>query len=420
MDSGMDVKKDINGVRKGNNVFIARQPIFDRSKKTYGYELLFRKGFENYCSEQDGDFASNQTLSNSFFVLGMDEITGGKKAFINFTRNLILNETASFFPSDLIAIEILENIVPDDMFMQACRSLKKKGYKLVLDDFILSDEVRPLIDVADIIKIDFHQSKPSDISYLSSLMHKRVKFLAEKVETREQFEEAYDLGYSFFQGYFFSKPIIIAGRDIPGYKINYLNIITEINKSEADFGRLEVIIKHDLSLSYKFLQLINSAAFGFYSKITSVKQALALLGINEFKKWISLIAMTGLGDDKPRELIELSIVRARFCEEVARYLGLREEKTDLFFMGMFSLIDAFIDRPLDTILKELPMSQSVKLALMGKKNRYRAVYEMLLAYEQGFWDRFKSFATLLNIEEEEVARIYRKSISWANNLSAST
>jgi len=247
---------------------------------------------------------------------------------------------------------------------------------------------------------------------------KRVRFLAEKVETKEQYRDAFDLGYSLFQGYFFCKPVIIAGKDIPGYKVNFMRIIQEINEPEADFGRLETIIKHDLALSYKFLQLINSAAFGFYSKITSIKQALSLLGINEFKKWVSLLALSGMGDDKPRELISLSIVRARFCEEVARTLGLRDETSDLFFMGMFSLIDAFIDKPMDSILRELPVSRPVKQALLGQKNRYRAIYEMLIAYEKGNWDRFNGFAELLKIDEESVSRIYLDSISWANSFSA--
>ncbi len=415
----MDARRDSNPQGKEKNIFIARQPILDRLNKTYAYELLFRSGFENAFDSLDGDLASTMLLTNSFFIFGMDEITGGKRAFINFTKKLILNETAAMFPCELMAVEILENIVPDSEFIEACRQLKRKGYKLVLDDFIFHNNLKPLMDIADIIKIDFTQSKPDDILRLKDMVNmKRVRFLAEKVETKEQYRDAFDLGYSLFQGYFFCKPVIIAGKDIPGYKVNFMRIIQEINEPEADFGRLETIIKHDLALSYKFLQLINSAAFGFYSKITSIKQALSLLGINEFKKWVSLLALSGMGDDKPRELISLSIVRARFCEEVARTLGLRDETSDLFFMGMFSLIDAFIDKPMDSILRELPVSRPVKQALLGQKNRYRAIYEMLIAYEKGNWDRFNGFAELLKIDEESVSRIYLDSISWANSFSA--
>ena len=415
----MDARRDSNPQGKEKNIFIARQPILDRLNKTYAYELLFRSGFENAFDSLDGDLASTMLLTNSFFIFGMDEITGGKRAFINFTKKLILNETAAMFPCELMAVEILENIVPDSEFIEACRQLKRKGYKLVLDDFIFHNNLKPLMDIADIIKIDFTQSRPDDILRLKDMVNmKRVRFLAEKVETKEQYRDAFDLGYSLFQGYFFCKPVIIAGKDIPGYKVNFMRIIQEINEPEADFGHLETIIKHDLALSYKFLQLINSAAFGFYSKITSIKQALSLLGINEFKKWVSLLALSGMGDDKPRELISLSIVRARFCEEVARTLGLRDETSDLFFMGMFSLIDAFIDKPMDSILRELPVSRPVKQALLGQKNRYRAIYEMLIAYEKGNWDRFNGFAELLKIDEESVSRIYLDSISWANSFSA--
>lgn len=400
------------------NVFIARQPIFDRQNRIYAYELLYRSGFENYYKASDADLATTQTLTNSFFVFGMDEVTGGKRAFVNFTRNLIVNETAAIFPNNLMAVEILEDINPDKEVLEACRRLKKKGFTLVLDDFVFREGLEELLQLADIVKIDFTMSEPLDIqSIMSQPNMDKTKVLAEKVETHEQYAEAYKLGYSYFQGYYFCKPNIIMGKDIPVAKQNYLAIIREVNAKEIDFGRIESIIKHDLSLSYKFLHLINSAAFGLRSKVQSIKQALALLGINEFRKWISLIALTQIGEDKPLELISLSIIRARFCEEIGSYAGLGNNKTDNFFLGMFSLLDAFVDKPMRQIIRDLPVSDYVKKALLGEKNRHRAVLEMMICYERGNWKRYDAFTKLLRIDEKTVSRTYLDAITWAVSMT---
>ena len=399
-------------------VFVARQPIHDRNMNIFGYELLFREGLDNYYSGINGDYASSKTLTNSFLVVGMGALTKGKRGFVNFTRNLIVNGIAELFPKELIAVEILEDVNPDEDVIDACKKLRSLGYRIVLDDFRYSAAMEPIIRLSDIIKVDILATPLSEQKELiSRTTSKRIKFLAEKVETLEQYRQAIDLGYSYFQGYFFSRPVIVEGIDVPGYKLNYLQIIHEANKPDVDFSRLESIIKHDLSITYKFLLLINSAAFGFTSKINSIKQALALLGINEFRKWISLIAMSSMGDDKPRELISVSIIRARFCEEISGYTGMAEMSSDLFLMGMLSLIDAFIDRPIVEILEEIPVSDPVKQALLGKKNLYRAVYELLLAYEHGNWERVSALAEVLKIEENVVSQVYFDAVTWSNSIS---
>jgi len=398
------------------NVFVARQPIFDRNMKVNSYELLFRTGFDNFCKIINADNASSQTISNAFFLLGMDNMTSGKKAFVNFTRNLLISDIAHIFPSKILTIEILEDIKPDREILSACRRLKKKGYTIVLDDFKYKEELEPLIDLTDIIKIDFRASNFKEQKNIFSIIkNNKIKYLAEKVETKLEFDTAIEMGYSYFQGYFFSKPVIISGKEVPGYKINYLRIIHEVNKKNVDFSKLESIIKHDVSITYKLMLFINSAAFGFHSKIHSIKQAIALLGINEFKKWVTLIAMSGMGDDKPRELMSLTITRARFCEQIAVFVGLKDNSSDLFLMGMFSMIDAFMDRPIEEVLKELPISRTIKNALLGKKNRHRAIYELVLAYEKGNWDRYSKIASLLEIEENITPEVYLNSVLWAQN-----
>ena len=401
------------------DVFVARQPIFNRNREVYGYELLYRLNTANYYNnpDGDGDRATSEVIANSFLLIGLDALTGGKRAFINFTQNLLKSEVPTILPKELIAVEILENIEVDQKLIDACRKLKQMGYTIVLDDFVLDDTFRPLIEMADIIKIDFLDDKIKEkMSSIRKYGTNKVQLLAEKVETTEAFHQAFDLGYSYFQGYFFSKPIILAGQDIPGYKLNNLQMLHEVNMPELDFDKLESVIKRDVSLSYKLLKYINSAAFGFRSKIDSIKHALVILGTREIKKWVSLIIMRGLGEDKPDEIMTSSIVRAKFCELLAPVVGLKERSPDLFLMGLFSMIEAFINRPMADILQELPLAGDVKNALLGKECRYRDVYELVLAYEKGDWENFFICAAKFEMVGADVPKIYLESLMWANQV----
>ncbi len=407
----VDVEKRIRGIH------VARQPIFDRNLKLYAYELLFRSGFSEFYDQSDGDLASSKTIMNSFLLFGLESLTGGRMAFINFTRKLLVGEVATIFPREQLGVEILETIAPDEEVIAACKRLKNAGYTIVLDDFIFKPELQRFVDMADIIKLDFRISGVRERqSLISQLGHDRVRFLAEKIETQEEFSEALTMGFSYFQGYFFARPEIISGKDIPGYKLNYLQMLREVHKSDADFGELEDIIKRDVSITYKLLRLINSAAFGFSTKIQSIKQALTLLGLKEFSKWVSLIALSGMGDDKPEELVLTSMSRARFCELIAPRIGMRDKSSDLFLTGMFSMLDAFIDQPMKEILNDLPLSEEIKTALLEGKNVYRTVLETAISYEKGDWEALSGLRASLGLDEDEFPPIFHSSIGWASRI----
>ncbi len=399
------------------NVFVARQPIFDRSQSVYGYELLFREGLNRLVSGESGDRATSVVIANALFFIGMRGLTRGKRAFINFTRNLLLGEAATTFPSDQIAVEVLETVRPDGPVIEACRRLKAAGYLLALDDFAYQPEFAPLIDLADIIKVDFLATSVADRRQLvQELRNGRIRFLAEKVETKQDFEMAMDFGYSYVQGYFFSRPDIVTARDIPGYKLNYLHTLYEINRPEIDIDVLERVISHDLSLSYKLLRFINSAYFGLRHRIHSIRHALVLLGHDEIRKWASLVTLTGMGEEKPHELAVLATVRAKFCELVARRIGRGDQHTDMYLMGLFSLVDAFMDRPLEEILTELPIADEAKWALLGKPSSFADIYHLALAYEEADWQTFGALATRLGLPESAGPEIYRQAVHWANQI----
>ncbi len=398
-------------------VFVARQPIFNRDRKVVAYELLFRNGFQNFFSEIDGDKASFSVLSNSFLSIGMEKLTRGKPAFINFTRKLLLDEIASLFPSRLLAIEVLETVAPEQDIIDACWKMKKNGYKIVLDDFVFNENFLPLMEFADVIKVDFMLSSIAECRQLiHQYARKNLIFLAEKVETRDVFEQALSMGYSLFQGYFFSKPEIVSGREVPGYKHTYLQMLQEIHQPDVDFAKIESILKQDVSLSYKLLKFINSAAIGIRNDIQSIHQALVLLGLQEVRKWITVISLNRMGADKPLELLIVSLIRARFCEDLAPAAGMNPCSSDLFLTGLFSTIDALIDRPMQEILSTLPLTEQIKQALLGEPTPYRHVLEMILAMEKGDWNTCFHLGKKFNLPELLINKTYLNAIDWAQQV----
>lgn len=398
------------------NVFVARQPILDQRGHLFAYELLFRESMDNFFKFQDGDLATSSVTSSSFFLMDINQITMGKPAFINFTSNLLKQGMATLLPRDSVVIEILENVDPDLEIIAACKELKELGYKLALDDFVFRKEYRPLIELADIIKVDFQCTDIVErLALIQSLNKPKVRFLAEKVETFEEFEEAKSIGYSLFQGYYFSRPCVVQGKDIPASKINYLKLLQEISRPDIEIEALEHIIKRDISLTYKLLKFINSSAFGFKSKISSIRQVLTLLGQREFKKWVSVVVLGSISEGKPDALAVQSYVRATFAELLAPKAGLGAQASSIFLMGLFSLIDACLDRPLPDILKELPIEDSIKNALLGYPNIYRDLLELITDYEQGNWKQVSRHALKLRIDEECIPPYYVKALEGANS-----
>jgi EAL and modified HD-GYP domain-containing signal transduction protein len=316
-------------------------------------------------------------------------------------------------PAEWAAVEILETIEPDMEVIAACEKLKQAGYLLVLDDFEYREQYKPLMDLADIVKVDVLTTSEEQRENLARwLMPLGIHLLAEKVETWEIFQQTCQMGYTYFQGYFFRKPAVLSTKDIPGFKLHYLQILQEIHRPELNFGQLEETIKQEISLSYKLLRYINSVFFGLRRQVDSIKQALVLLGEQQIKKWFSLVLLTSMGEDKPEELIVQTVIRAKLLESLAPRVGLSGRVDDLFLMGLFSLIDAIMDQPLPDVLRQIPISGDVKMALLGERNRLREVYEYILAYESGDWGKVSEQGLQLGIEEAESAGLYLEAVEW--------
>lgn len=407
--------------KKIQDIFVARQPIFDRYQKIYGYELLFRSGLENFFNQDlDIDFASSKTLLDTLLLFGIDQLTQGKKMFLNFSKKVLLSEVALALPKEQLIIELLETIQPEPEVITVCKKLRNNGYVLALDDFQYVPNYQPLIDLANIIKVDFLSTKGQERKeIIQRNRNKKIKYLAEKIESYEEYKEAVNIGYSYFQGFFFCRPLIVSGRDVPSYKLNLFQALQELNQAYMDVKKIEDIILRDVSLTYKLLRFINSAAFGIPGEIKSIRQALLLLGVVELKKWMSLIVLSQISSDSPEELLVQSIVRAKFCETIADQTKLKHRKYDFFLMGLFSYIDIFLNRPMADILAELPIAADIKDALMGVPNDLRLVLDLIIMYEQGNWDSVSEISNKLDIGHGKILPNYLAAIKWVNDCTRS-
>ncbi len=397
------------------DVFVARQPIFNLKKEIYAYELLFRTGMANAFPDIDGEVATTSLLSSSFFTIGIDKISGGKLSFVNFTEDLLLKKYPEMFPSNKIMIEILEDINPTDEIIETCKELKANGYQIALDDFVYEERFKELIELADIIKIDFLLSSRDEVEEMVAELSKyKCKLLAEKIETYEEYELAKTMGFVYFQGYFFSKPEILQNKDIPSSKLTILQLLNEVNGVDFDIDKLKNLLNQDVSTSYKLLNYLNSAFFNRLQPISSIRQAIAFLGSKGIRQFISLIAIGQLGDGKPGELIRTSIIRARFLELVGQEVN--RDGNELFMLGLFSLIDAMLDNSMENLINKMPLSDKICEALVDRKGEVYPFLRIIEVYESGNWDEFEKLLNEIGCDPGKIVEFYIESVDWADNL----
>jgi len=398
------------------DIFLARQPIVDRFYNLVAYELLFRNSDKNIYQNEDGDKATIEVIKNSFINMGIDKVTGGKRAFINFTENILKSDIFTVLSPKLVIVEILEDVQPTEEILELCRKLKRLGYTIALDDFIYSSKYKDLIKIADIIKVDFKITKGNERKkVIEQVNSKNIKFLAEKVETIEEFNEAVLFGYSYFQGYYLSKPLMISGKRLAENKQIHIKLLQEINNDDFTIDSIENLIKRDLSLSFKLLKLINSANYGFIGEIKSIKQALALIGEKEVKNWLYLIVFRTIGEDKPGIILINSLTRAKFAELIAARTGTVINYFNAYLIGMLSMINLLLDRPLDEILEELLIPTEVKDTLNGiNDNRYSKLLDLIIEYENGQWSRVSKISKELNLDEKQLPDAYYEALLYAN------
>lgn len=397
------------------DIFLARQPIFSIENEVYGYEILYRDRDENYYSATDGEFASISAITRCFIDFGIKEITNNRKAFINFTEELFHNDVATIFPKEYLIIEILENVAVGDRLIECCKELKKMGYMLAIDDFTFQRGYEELIKIVDIIKVDFMISSESErASIVKEYKRDGLKFLAEKVETKDEYLSAVDMGYSYFQGYFFSKPEINRKKKFTPYLVNYIKLINMINSEEYEFNVVSKIIESDFAFSYEILRLVNSAYYSRKHKISSVRQALVVLGMGELRKWIYLVFVRDLEQDKPQEIINSCMLRGKFLENLAIKANKKALSSEMMTLGMFSMIDVLMDKPFEEVFLEIEFSEYVKGILTGKEKRgfIAECYNLVLNYEKARWDELENMLKKMMFSVSDLNEAYLEAIKW--------
>lgn len=403
-------------------VFIGRQPIFNLHEQVVAYELLYRSKNVNTFPMVDSDAATVDVLVNSFLSIGIEEVTNGKPCFVNFTENLLMSSINEYLNPSQVVIEILEDVPLTPKLVERVIELKSYGFKIALDDFILDEHVQiydELFVHIDFIKVDFLLSPLLERMEIENKVKEKfphIKLLAEKVETRNQFEVAKHSGYELFQGYFFEQPQILKATDIPVNTIQYFYIISLLKEEEPNIQLLSENIERDISLTYKLLQMVNNSSRRSKSKVRSIKQAILILGIADLRKWIYLLAMREIDmntdTDLFKEVMRTSLFRAKACEKLAK-LSCKQNFSEYFFVGMFSLIDTLLQRPLHIILQQLPFSEDIKATILGYQTEMTPYLEFSIALGKLDWDSLEELAPKINIDLTSIDLLYHEAIEWA-------
>ncbi len=389
-------------------VLMARQPIFDRQLKVIAYELLYRGENPEEADFLDGDHATSSVLLNAYTSICDEGAMKRVPAFINLTHDMLINQRIPQLLRKQIVIEILEDITVDTQVIEAARNLKEDGFRLALDDFVYDESYIPLLKLVDIVKVDILQLTKEQLrEHVQILGPYGVTLLAEKIETLDQLYECVDLGFKLFQGHFLSKPQVVKGKRVSGNSIALMQLVQEIQQPGTTASRIEELIIKDPVLTYKLLRIVNSAAYSLVRKVESLNQAVVMLGLEQVKKWATLIALSS-NKDKPEELSRALLARGRMCELLAEAVGY-SNVSSYFMVGMMSDINALLDMEMATLLEQIPLADDIKEAIADYKGPMGEVLEATLIYERGEWDRLSEFSIPDNLYESA----YRHSLTWA-------
>ena len=395
-----------------SDIFIGRQPIYDRKLSVYAYELLFRDNTDNAAAVVDGDSATSNVLVNTFMELGLDNIVGSRPAFINLTRSFFTDQQVISLPRERVVLELLEDIEPDEEVVKGVRRLSEQGYTIALDDFIYHESLQPLVDLADIIKIDIMALDRGEVrDHVQQLRKYSTRLLAEKVESREEHEFCMDLGFDYFQGYFLAQPKVIRGRRLPNNRLAILELMGRLQDPEITFDDLQELISSDPGFCYRILQYVNSAARGLNQEVDSIHRAITLLGLQAIKDMATMLSMARI-DNKPTELVVTAMLRAKMCECLAT-----EQHEDTphtwFTVGLLSALDALMDNSMEEILTQLRLTVEVSDALLHHTGPLGRTLSCVLAYERGWWEHIQCD----DLDRKRISDCYLAALQWANRTS---
>jgi EAL and modified HD-GYP domain-containing signal transduction protein len=396
----------------GSVRYVARQPILDIRGRVHAYELLFRAGPET-AFRGDGDMATRSMLDNTV-MFGLEKLTAGLPAFVNCTREALTEDLVHVLPPNMTVLEILETLEPTPELVEACSKLKAAGFLLALDDFIWHEKFRPLVELADYIKVDFSLTGAAERKLLLKRLNgTNLVLLAEKVETQQEYKQACDEGFTLFQGYYFCRPTLLENRKVPANQLSQFEILQMMRSDNLDLRQLTRLVKRDASLTYRLLRLVNSPMCAVRQEVKSIQSALLAVGERSFRR-IATLAITGeLNGNQPDELLRMAFVRARFCELAAERCGI--DATEQYLMGLVSLLPAMLQIPMGELTPALPLRKEIRHALDGEQNAERELLAWVECHERADWDACDEAVRAHRLNQGQLMKCYTEAVLWAED-----
>jgi EAL and modified HD-GYP domain-containing signal transduction protein len=392
------------------SAFVGRQPIFDRQMEVFGYELLYREGTGNSANIMDGDEATARVMVNSFLELGIDQIAGNAQAFLNLTANFFLGQHYEVLPTKKVILEVLESIEPTPSVLQSLIQARQHGYQIALDDFVVRESHRALLNHADYVKVDVLVLTNEELKeQVAMLQEYPVRLLAEKVEDQGMYEQCLALGFEYFQGYFFCQPQILEGVSLSSNRMAVVLLLAKLQDPLIELHDLEELVINDVALSVKLLRYVNSASVGLPRSVDSISQAIGLVGTERMRQWAALLVLAQTGD-KPSELMRVALIRAHMCEALCPLYGMPPGQG--FTVGLFSILDAYFDCDMHQLLADLPLAPEILAALLKREGELGIILEGMLAYERGEWEQ----CAAQTVEPGRLNSVYWESVEWANGV----
>ena len=394
--------------------YVARQPIVDTSQQLYAYELLFRDGEKNCFPNISPDEATSRILAASHLNVGLEAVTNGALAFINFHTDTLLHRFPTSLDPKNVVIEITETVEVSDDLVEACQQINAQGYRLALDDYDLEEKWQVLLPLISIVKFDITTVTDEQIREAVPLLKAHnIKLVAERVETKEQFHYYRQLGFDYFQGYFFARPEVIRHRKMSSSAVNMLELLKESTAAELNIENINTILERDVSLSYLLLRFINNPTVNKRNEITSLKHAMTFMGEQEVRKFIALLSLANLSDGQPGEILSMSLVRARFCELILVAMKDQSKPNSGFLTGMLSLIDTLMEQEMRELVSKLPLPSDVSGALCGENNHLKQCLQLANAFERGQWGKVRVISTRFGLTQKQLHETYINALSWA-------
>jgi EAL and modified HD-GYP domain-containing signal transduction protein len=397
--------------------YVARQPILDRERKLFAYELLLRDSLENIFPQNiAGDEATAKIIEGLEFNLGLENLTQGTLAFINFTHNSLINGYPLLLDKDNIMVEILETAKPSKKLLAACIDLKQKGYNIALDDYEHNPIWKHFFPYVDIIKLDYPLTSEQQIQDIITALkpYPHIKLLAEKIETYSDFQHALGIGCEYFQGYFFSRPEVIKTVSFNPSQVAVVSLSSEINKHELDIEKITSIFENDVNLTFKLLRYVQSPIFKRKATIKTIKQAILVLGGEELKRFISLLFTAQFSQGKPQELTVMALARGRFCELMVKTTLPNHSQSSAFLMGLLSLIDAMVDGDIQELMDKLPLHNDIKDAIINRKGESAYFLKLCELFEKADPQNIELFCQQIKVDPEQSCRLFQEALNWAD------